>query len=166
MVVLFPTAICAVLTRVSFIAIRFYRNTSITGEDKHKNRLPSFGFVALNVNNFYRRVEPGVHFYCDLDYDPFLFMQKNNKMYSFTVALQEIPETIPTLWEHTLRFAHKNGLKTKLLRMFGDESGYNLCHFWSNFEIASLQLWRDERYQVRQTIPSGRDTRHKKSLGI
>ncbi|ORY97229.1 glycolipid 2-alpha-mannosyltransferase-domain-containing protein [Syncephalastrum racemosum] len=102
----------------------------------------------LQKYDYYWRVEPGVHFYCDLDYDPFLFMQKNNKMYSFTVALQEIPETIPTIWEHTLRFAHKNGLKTKLLRMFGDESGYNLCHFWSNFEIASLHLWRDKRYQA------------------
>lgn len=28
-----------------------------------------------------RRVEPNVEFYCDLDYDPFLFMQENNKKY-------------------------------------------------------------------------------------
>lgn len=30
---------------------------------------------------WYRRVEPSVEFYCDLDYDPFLFMQENNKKY-------------------------------------------------------------------------------------
>jgi len=31
-----------------------------------------------------------------------------------------------------------------------DEKGwdgeYNLCHFWSNFEIASLDFWRGEAY--------------------
>lgn len=25
--------------------------------------------------DFYWRMEPDVHYYCDLDYDPFLFMQ-------------------------------------------------------------------------------------------
>lgn len=30
---------------------------------------------------FLRRVEPGVDFYCDLDYDPFLFMKENNIKY-------------------------------------------------------------------------------------
>ena len=23
---------------------------------------------------------------------------------------------------------------------------YNLCHFWSNFEIASMDFWRGEAY--------------------
>ena len=76
-------------------------------------------------------------------------MQTNNKLYSFTITLVEIPQTIPTLWDHTMRFAHQNNIETNFLRMFGDEeNGYNYCHFWSNFEIASLDLWRDEKYQV------------------
>ncbi|KAI7860529.1 glycolipid 2-alpha-mannosyltransferase-domain-containing protein [Circinella umbellata] len=99
--------------------------------------------------DYYWRVEPGVHFFCDLDYDPFVYMQKNNKLYSFTITLVEIPQTIPTLWDHTMRFAHQNNIETNFLRMFGDEeNGYNYCHFWSNFEIASLDLWRDEKYQA------------------
>lgn len=94
-------------------------------------------------------MEPGVSFYCDLDYDPFKYMKENGKEYGFTITLQEIPETIPTLWEHTLRFAHQQQLNTTLLKFFGDPmGGYNLCHYWSNFEIASLNLWRDERYQA------------------
>lgn len=75
-------------------------------------------------------------------------MQENGKEYGFTITLEEIPETIPSIWRHTLEFARRNKLNTTLLRMFGDEDGYNLCHFWSNFEIASLNLWRDEKYQV------------------
>ncbi|KAG0964411.1 hypothetical protein G6F35_003261 [Rhizopus arrhizus] len=102
----------------------------------------------LEKYDYYWRVEPGVHFYCDLDYDPFSFMKENGKEYGFTITLKEIPETIPTLWEHTLKFAHEKQLNTTLLRFFGSpEGGYNLCHYWSNFEIASLNLWRDSRYQ-------------------
>ncbi len=41
---------------------------------------------------------PDVTFFCDIDYDPFLFMQDNNKMYGFTISLYEYEATIPTLW--------------------------------------------------------------------
>lgn len=76
-------------------------------------------------------------------------MQKNGKQYGFNIALQEIPETIPTLWDHTMNFAHLNQLNTTLLRFFGNPmDGYNLCHFWSNFEIANLNLWRRPEYQA------------------
>jgi alpha 1,2-mannosyltransferase len=102
----------------------------------------------LDEYDYYWRVEPGVSFYCDLDYDPFKFMKENGKEYGFTITLKEIPETIPTLWDHTVKFAHQQELNTTLLRFFGDPNGgYNLCHYWSNFEIASLNLWRDQRYQ-------------------
>lgn len=30
--------------------------------------------------DYYWRVEPGIELYCDVDYDPFLFMQMNNKV--------------------------------------------------------------------------------------
>lgn len=32
-------------------------------------------------DSLFRRVEPSVEFFCDLDYDPFLYMQENNKKY-------------------------------------------------------------------------------------
>lgn len=41
---------------------------------------------------------PDVTFFCDIDYDPFLVMQDNNKMYGFTISLYEYEATIPTLW--------------------------------------------------------------------
>lgn len=63
-------------------------------------------------------MEPGVEFYCDLDYDPFLMMQRTGKRYSFVLAMMEVSlrdkrrvrekgaendddkyiETCPTLW--------------------------------------------------------------------
>lgn len=37
-----------------------------------------------------------------------------------------------------------------LYRFVTDENGseYNLCHFWTNFEIARLDLWHTEAYQA------------------
>lgn len=29
-----------------------------------------------------------------------------------------------------------------------DKQGYNFCHYWSNFEIASLDFFRSEAYQA------------------
>lgn len=34
----------------------------------------------------------------------------------------------------------------KYLSYNGGET-YNLCHFWSNFEIADLDFWRGEAYE-------------------
>lgn len=44
---------------------------------------------------------PDIKFFCDLDFDPFLFMQDNKKVYGFTIALHEYLETIETLWNTT-----------------------------------------------------------------
>ncbi|KAI0054088.1 glycosyltransferase family 15 protein [Auriscalpium vulgare] len=39
------------------------------------------GHELLRPYKYYWRVEPGVSYFCDLDYDPFLFMQTQNKAY-------------------------------------------------------------------------------------
>ncbi|PWZ03150.1 putative KRE2-alpha-1,2-mannosyltransferase [Testicularia cyperi] len=105
--------------------------------------------------DYYWRVEPGIKLYCDIDYDPFVFMQMNNKTYGFTMALYEYLDTIPTLWDTTKQFikAHPDYLaKDHGLHFMTDEPeklmepGYNLCHFWSNFEIGDLRFWRSQKY--------------------
>lgn len=105
---------------------------------------------------YYWRVEPGIHLYCDIDYDPFVFMQMNNKTYGFTMAVHEYPDTIPTLWDETKKFLAKHPqylAKDHGLHFMTDEPerllepGYNMCHFWSNFEIGDLRFWRGEAYQ-------------------
>ncbi|KAG1795956.1 glycosyl transferase, partial [Suillus plorans] len=47
---------------------------------------------------YYWRVEPDIQLFCDVDYDPFLMMQDQNKVCGFTIAISKIPATIPTLW--------------------------------------------------------------------
>jgi alpha 1,2-mannosyltransferase len=108
-----------------------------------------FRHPALANYEWYWRVEPGVHFFCDIQYDPFEFMIREGKLYGFNIALREIEQTVPSLWNSTLAFREEYGPKyqSSLLKDFFEKDGrYNLCHFWSNFEIASLNLWRSPDY--------------------
>lgn len=105
----------------------------------------------LKDYDYYWRVEPGIKFFCDLDYDPFLYMQDNNKVYGFTISLFEYEATIPTLWKTTKQFMeeHPELVHSHNAMDFLSSDGgetYNRCHFWSNFEIASLNFWRSEPY--------------------
>jgi len=110
-----------------------------------------FHHPLLKEYRYYWRVEPNVQYYCNLDYDPFVFMNRNKKIYGFTMSLIEIPETVPTLWDAVKEFQetypqyiHPNNT----LSFISDDDGqtYNHCHFWSNFEIADMDFYRGEAY--------------------
>jgi len=110
-----------------------------------------FRHELLKDYKFYWRIEPDVNFFCDLDYDPFLIMQDQNKVYGFTVSLYEYEKTIPTLWDTVKEFINANGdlvSPDNAMGFISDDDGfsYNKCHFWSNFEIGDLDFWRSEPY--------------------
>ncbi|TBU28403.1 glycosyltransferase family 15 protein [Dichomitus squalens] len=125
------------------------------------------------VRNYkwYWRVEPSVNFLCDTDHDPFLFMEENDKVYGFTITPYEWPLTVPTLWgavkgEATTCLVDAQCCSTagrvteftttypqyiapnNAMDFLTDDGGetYNMCHFWSNFEIANMDFWRGEAY--------------------
>jgi len=112
--------ICAVSTVVSSSAKMKRWNLTITG--------------ALNLA-----------FACSVT---FVFMQLNNKAYGFTISIHEFADTIPTLWDETVKFVKKNPqylAQDNALHFITDEperqldQPYNMCHFWSNFEIGDLK---------------------------
>lgn len=114
--------------------------------------------------DWYWRVEPETHFYCSLEYDPFTFMRETGKVYGFVIAIPEYPETIPTLWNTTKEFidrypehiALNNSIEFVTNKAFDrpddvkleSPNEYNLCHFWSNFEIGSLNFYRSPAYSA------------------
>jgi len=118
---------------------------------------------ALQKYDWYWRVEPDIEMYCDIDYDPFTFMRENNKTYGFVISMYEFLSTVPTLWGHTKDFvasnpqhlAEDNSLNwivdganvSKAFEEKNVEGDYNLCHFWSNFEIADMNFFRSTAYQ-------------------
>jgi len=63
----------------------------------------------------------------------------------------EYVQTIPTFWDTVLEFTKENPqyiAQNNAMGFLSDTGGtsYNLCHFWSNFEIADMNLWRGEAY--------------------
>ena len=115
---------------------------------------------ALQNTRWYWRVEPGVHFFCDVDYDVFRYMQDRNKTYGFTINLYDAPHSMPTLWPETRRFlaAHPEYLhRRNAMDWLTDgirrpehnkvANGYSTCHFWSNFEIGDMEFWRSKAYE-------------------
>ncbi|KAI0630595.1 glycosyltransferase family 15 protein [Trametes polyzona] len=100
---------------------------------------------------WYWRVEPDVHFPCNINYDPFLLMEDTKKVYGFTITPLEWPLTIPTLWDTVTEFITKHPqylAPHNSMDYLSDDGGktYNRCHFWSNFEIADMEFWRGEAY--------------------
>lgn len=118
--------------------------------------------------DYYWRVEPSIKLYCDQRYDPFEFMRINDKKYGFVVSLVEYKETIMTLYRTFLEFAklHPEYIQKDNALAFATDfeptfpwvdekfirdhsiDGYNTCHFWSNFEIGSLNFFRSEAYSA------------------
>ncbi|GAB1312808.1 Glycolipid 2-alpha-mannosyltransferase [Madurella fahalii] len=127
---------------------------------------------ALKKYRWYWRLEPGVRFTCAITYDPFVEMARHDKAYGFTIALWEEPNTCPNLFRAVDDFRIQSGLPRtptwnamidqtwqpwpirKLKAWFGiahhnrDGERWNLCHYWSNFEIADLDFFRSETYQA------------------
>ncbi|KAI8867396.1 glycosyl transferase, partial [Ramicandelaber brevisporus] len=106
--------------------------------------------------DYYWRVEPGITYHCDINYDPFLLMMDNGYKYSYTIGLHEYGNTVPTLFDTTKDFMKKNphlipkhNGQTWLYddpRKSLEEASYNMCHFWSNFEIGDVRFFNSERY--------------------
>jgi len=100
---------------------------------------------------YYWRIEPGVSFHCDVENDPFDFMEKEKKVYGFTIMMYEYMESIPTLEKTFNDFLSQNqSLIPKniapLSFIYNDKRQFNGCHFWSNFEIASFDFFRSSLY--------------------
>ncbi|KAK0617597.1 glycosyltransferase family 15 protein [Immersiella caudata] len=140
----------------------------------HMCRFYSGNFYALEALKKYRwywRLEPGVEYTCAITYDPFLEMARREKVYGFVVALWEVPETCPGLFRAVDDFrAAKKIPETPMWRAMINPSWmpwpirrlrgwlggehrnrngdtWNLCHYWSNFEIADLDFFRGNTYQ-------------------
>ncbi|KAK6350104.1 alpha-1,2-mannosyltransferase (Kre5) [Orbilia brochopaga] len=137
----------------------------------------------LDKYKWYWRLEPDIKYFCDITYDPFIHMERNNKTYGFTIAVKELRETVPNLFRYASAYKRINKLPTTgLWNMFADRpeppkveeptdlpedvrksqpakklpdidgetmegEKYNMCHFWSNFEIARLDFFRSKAYE-------------------
>lgn len=124
---------------------------------------------ALQPYKWYWRVEPDISFTCAITYDPFIEMAKNGKTYGYTIALWENGKTAASLFRKLS--AYKASLRYPTTSLWTammaastmpwpfrhllallrnrDENGdlWNMCHFWSNFEIADMDFYRSPLYR-------------------
>ncbi|VEU21291.1 DEKNAAC102558 [Brettanomyces naardenensis] len=108
----------------------------------------------LQRYDYFWRVEPGVRLRCEVRYDLFKYLQDGNYDYGFTISLLEYPKTIPSLFSTFRKSLHDLGVDG-LLADPNNYSGfivdrntgeYNYCHFWTNFEIGNLNVFRSRQY--------------------
>lgn len=118
-----------------------------------------YNHPRLQQFKYYWRFEPGTDYFCQIDYDVFRFMQDNDKIYGFNIALYDSEQTVKSLWVETEKFieSHSDYISSDPALNFLQESkqhpektqytsGYSTCHFWSNFEIADMDFYRSEPY--------------------
>ena len=102
-------------------------------------------------------------------------MIENNKTYGFTIAVKELRETVPNIFRYASAYRRLNNIPSQgLWEMFVEPQpekkkekvpeneqarlpnvdpegmegeSYNMCHFWSNFEIARLDFFRSKEYE-------------------
>ncbi|KAF1835753.1 glycosyl transferase [Decorospora gaudefroyi] len=128
-----------------------------------------FDHPALTPYQYYWRVEPNIRFTCAITYDPFHEMAHHAKKYAYTIALWERGATVPSLFRKLSDYKASHQLPTSplwtamldpswmpwpLRRALSvlpnrDSGGdlWNMCHFWSNFEIADLGFFRSVAYR-------------------
>ena len=96
-------------------------------------------------------------------------MAKSGKKYGYTMALWELGQTVPSMFRKVSDYKRAQGIpSTNLWNAMVDPSwaplpirplmsllasrdaqgdAWNLCHFWSNFEIADLDWFRSLDYR-------------------
>lgn len=124
---------------------------------------------AILPYRWYWRVEPSISFTCAITYDPFVEMEKHDKKYGYTIALWEKGTTVPSLFRRISEYKERLQIATtplwtalinpaplpwpfrRVLTWFRNRDQYgdmwNMCHFWSNFEIADMTFFRSDAYR-------------------
>lgn len=113
-----------------------------------------FHLPRMQKYRYYWRVEPEIEFRCDLfEEDWFKYMRLNNKKYAFTLAPLELHTTVTNLWQTVANFSHhypEYVAGDNNMAFLTEDGGqtYNMCHFWSNFEIGDMDFYRLDAYQA------------------
>ncbi|KAJ2830508.1 alpha-1,2-mannosyltransferase ktr1 [Coemansia erecta] len=138
-------------------ALKYNKNRYLYGGSYSYRQMCRYqsGFVykhsLLQDLDYYWRIEPDVHYYCDIPYDPFKYMRDNKLVYGFTMTPMEKAETVETLWDTTRKWMIENPQylqdKSFIHWVVNEKAHYTRCHFWSNFEIVDLSFYRSEAYE-------------------
>ncbi|ODQ82824.1 glycosyltransferase family 15 protein [Babjeviella inositovora NRRL Y-12698] len=122
---------------------------------RHMCRFNSGFFFELDVMQqfrYYWRVEPNIKFQCDLPTDLFQEMADGGYVYGWTMSMPEGRKTVVGLWEASKKFFEENPSYVHPNNSMqwvssSDGSEYNMCHYWSNFELGDMEFFRSDAYR-------------------
>ncbi|OUM53398.1 hypothetical protein BVG19_g2676 [[Candida] boidinii] len=125
-----------------------------------KMRFQSFGFQNLEIMKNYRyycNVDIEMDLSCDIDFDFFKFMSKNNKIFGFANASPEPKSSFSSFFnviseykeKVSLKDTTKSGKPPTLYSFLLNNNGkdYSKCTFNSDFEIFDLEFLRSKEYE-------------------
>ena len=130
-----------------------------------------FDIPSLSAYKWYWRIEPDIRLTCHITYDPFIEMQAHKKKYGYIIALWELTPTIPTLYRKLSDYKARHNIpSTRLWNLLlqpnplpwplrklmawtmrnrnSQGDAWNVCHYWSNFEIADMDWFRSPSYRA------------------
>jgi hypothetical protein len=112
---------------------------------------PMFRTRVLDEYRFVWRLDSHVRYLCDIVDDPVARLRAAGAVYGFALRMVEKMDTIPTLWPRIEDWAVGAGRKAFMREQWGlTVPGHVVergCHYWNNFEIASVDFFRAEGYQ-------------------
>ncbi|KAJ2238132.1 hypothetical protein IWW45_000319 [Coemansia sp. RSA 485] len=127
---------------------------------RHMVRYWAGPFASHPLMQKYRymwRLEPGSHYTCDFEYDPFAYLESHRLSYGFSISFEETPDAVPTLARAARQFIAENldMFQTATNETFnsGNSLGwmfdmeYNRCQFLTNSEIVDLDFIRSKNYR-------------------
>ncbi|GAA5814264.1 hypothetical protein MFLAVUS_007758 [Mucor flavus] len=130
--------------------VRSYKsvNNSTDLESDQRMARYSSGFFfdhpLLQEYDWYWRIEPGSKLLCDITYDPFLYMERTHKQYGFVLASSQTRHS--TLPAYIRGYTASRRIQPKDRTLFPYFTN-TACQFVSNFEIGSLNIWRNATFR-------------------
>ncbi|KAJ2627580.1 hypothetical protein H4R22_004333, partial [Coemansia sp. RSA 1290] len=102
---------------------------------------------AIQPYRYIWRLEPGSHYTCDFEYDPFVEMKHRQLKYGFAISIQEIPSAVPSLWQSFEQYIAQHSSRGNSTLDWLVDADFNRCQFLTNFELIDLDFMRSTEYQ-------------------
>ncbi|KAI8141889.1 nucleotide-diphospho-sugar transferase [Fennellomyces sp. T-0311] len=130
------------------------KNQVVYGDDVHYRFRARFwaGMVfrhpALQAIHYHWRIEPGTEYPCPISFDPFQYMHDNKVKLSFSLAMYEPYEAMPSLCDTVDKYL-KESPAASMYGMIRDQNGKcTRCHFSSSFQIADARFYKSDAYRA------------------
>ncbi|KAJ2844951.1 hypothetical protein J3B02_004814 [Coemansia erecta] len=113
---------------------------------------PFASHPLMQKYRFMWRLEPGSHYTCDFEYDPFLYLESRRLSYGFSISFTEMPDAVPSLASAAREFVSENAEIFEETASSSNSLGwlfdmeYNRCQFLTNSEIVDLDFIRSKKY--------------------